>query len=725
MLEAPVDVEELYDEVCNKPQKDIHFDMWRAKQLPPKQRGAVAKALLAGKAEISAMRRDEEKRTLKRQLTSGIVYHVGTTGSKLVYPHDFPELPRKKGKTWDPKRKDINPIFADYVDMKMHFEKVLVLWGSAGIQKTPTAAAIANHLAENYNVGRYCKASSPDALKPAQPYFDKYVPVILEELSAADVSQHGRKMSPNYLKQLFEIRDGGQCRVRNTNACFHPLQPKIVCINDKPADWLRAVDGITGADDEPLKKRLFFVHVDEPVIAPVAVAAHEADLDAIVAQGKRRRLELQSDRASESDFTPTTAASGGLEAGESIDSDHSRADGKNLDLSTSSAWGRSDGGSVQSEEESSIEVAQPMAPGSGVLKDLAAHVHASCVDTAFKLYKEDSTEHRKASEIALQPEVKAIRECKAFQEHHRCEANYGLDAGALSLLEKALPHDDQIRMKMGLAKAIVCPQDGMIQQLEKGYHKYCGRNLWDDSTFSPEAMYRALKRMDLDNAYGGMRRSFFTLEARRQQAHPGPLKISKKDGRKQKSLFANYWAHLLEAGAFAEAWSQFAGKDTDIHNILEKTLFVKTTFHRMLVAREFGCLIDKFPRNGGERVVSVGGGAARIVREYAGKEYAKGKTYDQTELQADLSKLHEALLQELDSDFVEMICPRGWRLDFTEHACCEFRRYQDAVVAVAAGRSPKRKRDEAAAAQRQGVRCRRLRMCWRALGFKSLPSRAE
>ena len=92
---------------------------------------------------------------------------------------------------------------------------MLVLWGAAGHQKTPTAAAIANHLAENY-VGRYCKASSPDALKPAQEYFGKCVPVIFEELSAADVSQQGRKMSPNYLKQLFEIRDGGQCRVRNT-----------------------------------------------------------------------------------------------------------------------------------------------------------------------------------------------------------------------------------------------------------------------------------------------------------------------------------------------------------------------------------------------------------------------------------------------------------------------------------------------------------------------------
>ena len=94
------------------------------------------------------------------------------------------------------------------------------------------------------------------------------MPVIFEELSAVDGTQQIRKMSPNYLKQLCDIRYGGQCRVRNTCVCFHPLQPKIMCINDKPENFLKAVDGITGGDDEPLKNRLFFVHIDEPVIAP-------------------------------------------------------------------------------------------------------------------------------------------------------------------------------------------------------------------------------------------------------------------------------------------------------------------------------------------------------------------------------------------------------------------------------------------------------------------------
>ena len=90
----PVDVKELWDESRDRPQQELHFDFWRARLQSPAQRAQDprAKALLAGRGEISAMRRAEEKRALKRQLASGIVYHVGTTGSKLVYPRDFPGL---------------------------------------------------------------------------------------------------------------------------------------------------------------------------------------------------------------------------------------------------------------------------------------------------------------------------------------------------------------------------------------------------------------------------------------------------------------------------------------------------------------------------------------------------------------------------------------------------------------------------------------------------------
>ena len=63
---------------------------------------------------------------------------------------------------------------------------------------------------------------------------------------------------------------------------------------------------------------------------------------------------------------------------------------------------------------------------SAAARDLTAHIHACCVDTAFKLYKDGGAKWR---EIAQRPEVKAIRESKAFKDHRRCEPNYGLDSG--------------------------------------------------------------------------------------------------------------------------------------------------------------------------------------------------------------------------------------------------------------------------------------------------------
>jgi len=118
----PVDVKELWDELRDRPQQELHFDFWRTRLQSPAQRAQDprAKALLAGRGEISAMRRAEEKRALERRLTSAIVYgQQARLPARFVLP---PTHPHKKGK-------DVNLPFADYVNTRMHFEKVLVLWG--------------------------------------------------------------------------------------------------------------------------------------------------------------------------------------------------------------------------------------------------------------------------------------------------------------------------------------------------------------------------------------------------------------------------------------------------------------------------------------------------------------------------------------------------------------------------------------------------------------------
>ena len=86
---------------------------------------------------------------------------------------------------------------------------------------------------------------------------------------------------------------------------FKPLQPRIICVNDTPQEWLQAIEGVKDTDKLPLEKRVLFVHVDELVISPKAVAAYEADLDEIVNAGKRRRLEHYSAAGSEISSTAT------------------------------------------------------------------------------------------------------------------------------------------------------------------------------------------------------------------------------------------------------------------------------------------------------------------------------------------------------------------------------------------------------------------------------------
>ena len=109
-------------------------------------------------------------------------------------------------------------------------------------------------------------------------------------MSANDTSQHGRKLSVNYLKHLLNVQDGGQYRIRNKNIHFYRRQPRILCINDSPKDWLKVVQGITDDHEVPLAKRLLFVKADELLVSAEAIARHEEDLEEIVREGKRRKM---------------------------------------------------------------------------------------------------------------------------------------------------------------------------------------------------------------------------------------------------------------------------------------------------------------------------------------------------------------------------------------------------------------------------------------------------
>ena len=82
------------------------------------------------------------------QKTAGIVCQPGSAGAtKRIYPRDVPGLVKKIGKTWCEKtRAKIEIAFADYMDSRLHFENVLVLWGDAGLAKSPAANATADSI---------------------------------------------------------------------------------------------------------------------------------------------------------------------------------------------------------------------------------------------------------------------------------------------------------------------------------------------------------------------------------------------------------------------------------------------------------------------------------------------------------------------------------------------------------------------------------------------------
>lgn len=98
-----------------------------------------------------------------------------------------------------------------------------------------------------------------------------------------------------------------------------------------------------------------------------------------------------------------------------------------------------------------------------------------------------------------------------------------------------------------------------------------------------------------------------------------------------------------------------------------------------------------------------------LCSTYPPQDYVKDKSYPQKELLADLQTLHSKVVAKVDHDLLRAVCPKGWKMDHTEHGCCELRRFNDAAELVQISKKPKRTRDLEAAAERQKVRCKRLR----------------
>ena len=320
---------ELLDDCRDLPEEEFLLSLAAAKV-----GGASPRAQLLRKLspELKALRSAARKRQAERDF----IFRVGENATKLEYPRDIEVLTQKTGRTYNAREgKDELRAFGDYAEGALHLEKVLVLWGPAGRGKTQAARCVAKHLAIGHGTARYVSAGNVDELKAAQHEFEEGVPIILEELGANDVSQHGRRLSANYLKNLLNVPDGGTCRVRNRNVRFHPRQPRILCINDKPEDWLARIGDLRDSDGLALKRRVFFVEADQVLLAPEALVAHDEQLGDVMKQFKRRKLEYMGlvgepeegsttasggaspkDTPSEASFGGSEASSGGLASSE-------------------------------------------------------------------------------------------------------------------------------------------------------------------------------------------------------------------------------------------------------------------------------------------------------------------------------------------------------------------------------------------------------------------------
>ena len=348
--------------------------------------------------------------------------------------------------------------------------------------------------------------------------------------------------------------------------------------------------------------------------------------------------------------------------------------------------------------------------------DLRAYIYAAGAEWIFKVYPENSDAYRRATEIVADTAVRCVRETEAFRISKRLEPCSDLDAGSLALLETALPYNSVGRMEMALCKAVMLPEQGQLDVLQLEYRKRTGGALWDNNCLDFQALLHSLEKIKLDSAYPLMRKAFLQQQTRTMP--PTGAQHCVKDERRQRFVFAQYFADLRASKSFQRACDLVAGDTTDILKIM-KTLKVRTKFHRMLVAREFAALIPGFPRDAAHRVACVGGGAAPIIRQMA----RSGRPNTDAGLLEDMKDVHAAL--HLDMRYVELFCPRGWGLSDTEGACCELRKFRAALAAVFLGKCPHRIRDAEGVEERHAVTLRRLSIAWPHLGFTANPAEAQ
>lgn len=169
------------------------------------------------------------------------------------------------------------------------------------------------------------------------------------------------------------------------------------------------------------------------------------------------------------------------------------------------------------------------------------------------------------------------------------------------------------------------------------------------------------------------------------------------------ALAASWW-YLQRTSAFDRCVSEMTTDACSHRDILRATLMVTNDFHAMLIGRDLhvvcNTLVPQLPAS----VFVIGGGARAAYNSICRSELPSSSIIDCTSLASTLRN-------HLPFEMLSAVFPVELSCFDVEHMLCEFRRYNDAVSAMDAGKRPRRTRDLDGIGTRRHLRLHRLQQC--------------
>ena len=89
------------------------------------------------------------------------------------------------------------------------------------------------------------------------------------------------------MKHLCGVKDGGVLSARYRDFALNRKQPRMICCNSEPDEWLQHIT-LDERDQAALKKRIVFFAVNQAVITEHSNEAQEVDMKAFLDAGHKR-----------------------------------------------------------------------------------------------------------------------------------------------------------------------------------------------------------------------------------------------------------------------------------------------------------------------------------------------------------------------------------------------------------------------------------------------------